>query len=186
MVKYDNIAGKTFGKLTAIKPMVKYSDGKKRTLWVFQCVCGELTERPAHKVVGGWVTSCGCAATSADKKYVGEQSVAYNIYYVSYSDGDLSFDNFLELVKQNCYYCGLEPSNCRANRKNASGKKITFIYNGLDRLDNNFPHNLDNVVPCCANCNQMKSFRNIEVFLKQIEAIYAHRIVKYGENNGIV
>ena len=79
---------------------------------------------------------------------------------------DLSDDEVLELFHNNCYYCGTPPSNKR------NGYNGTFVYNGLDRIDNALGYNILNVVSCCWICNRMKSSLSEEDFIEHIERIY--------------
>lgn len=51
----------------------------------------------------------------------------------------LTESQYIELIQQNCYYCGL---------KNSSEAGV-----GLDRLDNNVGYIKSNVVSCCTECN---------------------------------
>ena len=51
-------------------------------------------------------------------------------------------------------------------------KLAEWKYNGLDRVDSLLPHNKDNVVPCCARCNRMKSDMSFDDFLKRISDIF--------------
>jgi len=44
----------------------------------------------------------------------------------------LTNEQFLGLSKQDCFYCGAEPSNVM-QQKGSFGK---FVYNGVDRMDN--------------------------------------------------
>jgi hypothetical protein len=103
--------------------------------------------------------------------------------YRNYKDGDLSFDNFVELTQQNCFYCGAVPGNCYnvyfkkigEARKNISPERISngyFTYNGLDRVDSSKPHNIDNVVPCCHPCNWSKSNRTQQEFFDWIVKVF--------------
>ena len=60
----------------------------------------------------------------------------------------------LELFKLNCYYCDeLE------------------IINGIDRIDSTKNYDQNNVVPCCTQCNIMKSTYNQELFLQICEHV---------------
>jgi 5-methylcytosine-specific restriction endonuclease McrA len=99
------------------------------------------------------------------------------IYNRTYADGDLNLLEFYSLSQENCFYCGSLPGNIfnRAlYRKNASEnsiKKGGFIYNGLDRIDSNLPHNKNNVVPCCKYCNFAKSNLSLEEFYNWIKRI---------------
>lgn len=54
----------------------------------------------------------------------------------------IGFNDYAELIQRNCFYCdGPLPAT-----------KV-----GLDRLDNMKGYSLNNVVPCCRYCNQMRS-----------------------------
>ena len=53
----------------------------------------------------------------------------------------VGFDQYSEIIKENCYYCGVE-------------NKGTGY--GLDRLKPSSDYTLDNVVSCCPPCNQIK------------------------------
>ena len=55
----------------------------------------------------------------------------------------LSEIEYLQLIIEPCYYCGLE---------NTSVAGV-----GLDRLDNSIGYILKNVVSCCTECNRAKS-----------------------------
>lgn len=100
-----------------------------------------------------------------------------------YNDGDLTFDQWYELSQQNCYYCGRCPStkanrfiDCPSHRDAASeyAKKYgTFIYNGVDRI-NNMEHHIDECVPCCQTCNMAKGTMPIKAFKAWIIKVYEH------------
>lgn len=175
MVKYTDIAGKTFNKLTAIEPIkVPSSKGGICTWWIFQCQCGGRIQQPPSRVAWGQVKSCGCSKYKGH--YKGLESLIQQIFKY-YSDGNLTIDQFKNFSSKNCYYCGSLPSNCRS-RKNRDGKVLySFSYNGLDRLDSSKPHHFDNVVPCCRLCNRLKSDLHIDDFLRRIELIYNYRVV---------
>ena len=67
--------------------------------------------------------------------------------------------------KANCHYCGKPP--------NKSHRKCdTFLYNGLDRVDNSIGYIASNVVPCCYICNKMKGELPVEVFLEHLNNIF--------------
>ena len=54
-------------------------------------------------------------------------------------------------------------------------KRIEFgryIYNGVDRKDNNLGYTIDNCVPCCHRCNSMKSNLSYQNFIQHISNIY--------------
>lgn len=97
-------------------------------------------------------------------------------------------DKFLELSQLPCHYCGDPPSN-RFNKYLTKDGKLTnlevseewaqqayFDYNGLDHVDSSLPHNEDNVVPCCIDCNRAKHNMSLKKFLKWIEKVYNYTI----------
>lgn len=178
----------------------------RRVYWNVECDCG------TKKIIraGGQVKSCGCALKEAntgrrlghkqitDENFIKNSilSVQKSVYKI-YSDGDLSFEDFLIICQKKCFYCNKPPSNKsnvylkkdgtyrKRKRKNKKGKeyssqmsyrenldKCYFIYNGLDRIDQKKNHNKDNIVPCCSTCNYMKRDMSRDVFLKKIEEIY--------------
>lgn len=57
----------------------------------------------------------------------------------------LEMEKYLELRKQNCYYC---------NEKNLSMGGV-----GLDRIDNDKGYIDGNVLPCCKDCNRTRGDR---------------------------
>lgn len=167
MAKPIDITGQKFHQLTALK-LVGFHDnpnGKKDAIWLFRCDCGNEIEVRA-KLVKDRVSkkSCGCHVRR------GPTQVAYTIWYAHYHDGDLPFERFMALCSSPCTWCGSPPATTRTIKKNS------WTYNGLDRLDNNEPHNEDNCVPCCAPCNYLRNKRTVPEFLTQVQAIYLHSL----------
>jgi len=62
----------------------------------------------------------------------------------------MEFQQFEGLWQKPCYYCGAE---------------IKTI--GLDRVDNDGPYHIDNVVPCCWPCNESKRTLPLEEWLER-------------------
>lgn len=161
--RFKDITGQRFGKLV----VVSYAGtiGRQRATWLCQCDCGK------EKVIAGEclkrtkspTRSCGCLR--ANDKH-GWEIPAYKAYRSSYNDGDLSYEEFVELSQMPCFYCGDLPANCLV----VHGQK--FIYNGLDRIFQTRPHNKDNVIPACWICNDRKSNWDRREFLNWIRNIY--------------
>ena len=82
--------------------------------------------------------------------------------YIHYKSGakqrglefSLTLEQFELFWKKPCYYCGGE---------------IETI--GLDRVDNNIGYTMDNIVPCCITCNNMKRDLTQEKFISQCKQI---------------
>ena len=71
---------------------------------------------------------------------------------------NMSIEDFNELWQKDCNYCGSE---------------IKYI--GVDRVDSSKPYELDNVVPCCSRCNEMKMAETKEDWIKQMKQILKHQ-----------
>lgn len=54
----EDVTGKQFGKLTAIKYL--YSDKEGHAVWLFSCACGGTIEAKLRYVKEGDLKSCGC------------------------------------------------------------------------------------------------------------------------------
>lgn len=83
-----------------------------------------------------------------------------SIKYRRNKEVDIDFNDYKSLVLKNCEYC------------DADYKTHSSGLNGLDRIDSNKGYLLDNVVPCCYDCNIMKSDMKKDEFFKHIEKIY--------------
>lgn len=90
----------------------------------------------------------------------------------------LSLQQFKNITKKNCFYCGVKPLHkCISTSKRtteATKRYGTYLYNGVDRLDNTKGYTINNSVPCCGNCNRAKHFLTKEQFLCMIKKIYEH------------
>jgi hypothetical protein len=82
----------------------------------------------------------------------------------------LTKSEWLKLVKENCFYCGVGPGNkCKAPIKR--GGIGDFIYQGIDRVVNSSGYAADNVVPCCKLCNSMKADFTLSTFIEHVDTI---------------
>ena len=68
----------------------------------------------------------------------------------------ITFDVFCELVNYPCYYCDYF-------------KEGSII--GIDRINNDIGYIKENIVPCCENCNYMKSFYHPLFFIQKCKII---------------
>lgn len=169
--RYD-LSGRKFGKLTVIK-----STGKTKwhsVIWECLCDCGNTINIPSRNLLTNNTTSCGCNF----KLPIG--IAAFNRLLFSYKKSaekrgykfKLSDSEFYELTQQNCYYCNKEPSQIYE----IPGANGNFIYNGIDRIDNELGYDLNNCVSCCKWCNRAKDTMSYDEFLNHILKIYEHRI----------
>lgn len=176
-----DLTDKLFGYLKVIK--YSYTENK-RAYWECICVCGTLKIIRGSHLSAGKIISCGCKTneilSNKNRKLDPKIASARKIYLSNYNDGDLSFEDFMNLTKLPCNYCGHLPDNIY-NRflKSTTVEKVIaagdFIYNGLDRLDPFKPHDLNNVITCCSICNYAKlqmSISEFKMWLLQISSNY--------------
>jgi hypothetical protein len=81
---------------------------------------------------------------------------------------EITPDEFADLIKKDCHYCGLPPSN-PTKWKTSGG----FLYNGIDRVDNSQGYVSGNLVAACKHCNSMKSRMTTGEFLAHVGRISA-------------
>lgn len=71
----------------------------------------------------------------------------------------LDLDTYSKLTESPCAYCGSKGSN-----------ELTYLgmkwrWNGLDRIDNDFGYEVDNVLPCCSFCNSIRGPMKFETWV---------------------
>ena len=84
---------------------------------------------------------------------------------------NLSESQFRNLTSGRCHYCNEEPKQIS---KNDSDWGI-YVYNGIDRKDNNLGYCIKNALSCCSRCNIMKRAIPYEEFIEHLDKIAAHR-----------
>ena len=103
------------------------------------------------------------------------------VFYNYKPDSNLDIEEFYYISQMPCFYCGNLPNNAfnRAKTDKKSSKKAKelgrFIYNGVDRIDSNLPHNKENVVPCCKYCNFAKGNITLEEFQEWMRRVKSYQ-----------
>ena len=190
-IKAEKSLDQRFGKLVVLEILTadKFHNKKVRCV----CDCGNEKIALLARLRKGDTQSCGCLKIeNANKQLVkacernpllkgkSEPRLATaKTVYRRYSDGNLTFKDFMELSQLNCFYCGAAPAN-KTNyyikKKSRYSKERQslgyFVYNGLDRVDNGGKHDLDNVVPCCLPCNKAKLARSQKDFFEWINKVH--------------
>jgi len=171
--------------------IIGYSSTKdNRSHWYCLCRCGNYFETMGKSLKSGNTKSCGCS----QKKHIGDFNrlkpgesafnKIYNTYLARAIKKNLEFtiskEDFKKLTKQDCFYCGIEP--LQESYANKNYNKTNYIYNGVDRIDNNLGYTENNSVPCCKHCNTMKMSLSVEDFLNRVKNIY-ERLILDGSNN---
>jgi hypothetical protein len=171
-----NLVGKRFGKSTVLTKQTSHQMG--RSDWLCQCECGGTCVVNISKLMCGIRKSCGCERKPCPKR-LSDAEAAINKIWHSYLGNarhkaisfELDRDTFARLLTGNCYYCGLLPSK----RVRLTHRTCNFLWNGIDRLNNDRGYEPDNVVSCCSVCNFRKGTTSSDEFLAWIASVARHR-----------
>ena len=175
-----DLVGKKFGKLTGIR--FDHQGNGGLAFFEFLCDCGTVKILCGTEVSNGRTLSCGCYRQEVNtrlKLLPGE--AAAHMLYKSYQYGaksrGLEFTlekmEFLKLTKLRCKYCGSIPEKVY---KGTGRKCSPYVYNGIDRIDNNIGYITTNVCPCCEICNQAKHAMPLDKFLKWIKRLVEFQV----------
>jgi len=164
--------GKIFGQLTVIREVNKQSN---RKMWECHCICGKIIPSICgHDLRSGHTTSCGCAKRSDNP----QKTTIGKIFRSDYADGNLLLDDFYTLSQLSCSYCGISPSNLRKyswkSRPDHYNGGGDFLFNGLDRINNDLPHNLENVITSCCQCNRSRGKNTLDDFITHMQKLYSN------------
>jgi hypothetical protein len=185
MSKLIDITGQKFGRLTVIRR--EPNDKWENTRWLCKCSCGKSKIILVTSLTSGATKSCGCL----QKEIIGNirrlksglstiRAIINNYKGGARSRGynfNLTEKQFIELTQKDCFYCGTKP-NTIAKWGHCYGE---YIYNGLDRIENNKGYTIDNVVPCCFVCNRAKDTMTLQEFQNWIKKVYSKTFTKKGE-----
>ena len=184
--------GERYGQLviTAVPETNKRSGHWVRHVEVL-CDCGnkKLVQATNLRRTGSRATgSCGC-------RYFGRKphrslpigEAAFRTLFRSYVGNaknrgysfDLDEERFRKLITDTCSYCGCAPEAV-VNTRSGYG---SFLYNGLDRVNNDLGYVEGNVVACCKLCNLAKKDLDLPVFLAWIARVHAHSVQRSDSEN---
>lgn len=161
-----DLDGKRFGKLVATNQLKRRND---RTLRLCMCDCGNEQWVLTYSLLHNHTRSCGCARSLAHGR------AARNSLLLDYQHGArkrdldwlLSDEDFDRLTQGMCHYCGRAPRSIKS-KKPYNGD---YLYNGIDRVDNDLGYTTDNAVTCCCICNNAKKDLSVEEFMEWIRDI---------------
>lgn len=106
-----------------------------------------------------------------DKCFNNSKSTNYKHYALNAARRKIEFNldkkTFLYLIHHNCYLCGKKTDDEHQN--------------GIDRVDNNKGYILENVQPCCGNCNFIKNKFSLETIFDKFKKILIQK--KFEVNN---
>jgi len=186
MSKLIDLTGKKFGRLTVIRR--SYPNKKGQPMWLCKCDCGTEKIISGNRLKVGDAKSCGCLRKEApnNKKRLNlglanMRSIMRGCKRKAKKQGldyKLTEEQYRAITQKDCYYCGAKPNNISKNE----GRYGVYIYNGIDRVDNNKGYTMDNIVPCCKRCNYAKKNHTLQEFKDWIKRIYDN-INKKGDKN---
>lgn len=186
-----DVTGERYGRLVAIEYVETVrvgTQGQVKAIWKFMCDCGAVVNRKLNQVRKGDTTSCGCRQREIMRNGIYRITLApgeasFNGLYAHYKKSarersmgwDLDVVSFRALTKQNCYYCGIVPSQSHLTQASVNG---SYLYTGVDRVDNTRGYEPGNVVPCCSVCNRAKHTMSQEEFLAWVQRISSYQAAR--------
>lgn len=182
MAKLKDKTGKIYGRWTVLSFGHYHYEpsGTKIPYWQCQCECGTIREVNGANLTKGKSISCGCynreivsSRESPVKRPYGEAS--RHQLFLAYKQGakkrnlDFQIDEnfFADITSRNCYYCGSPPSN----ENKIAGLNGNYIFNGIDRVNNDIGYLKGNCVPACKICNYAKHSLGKDDFLLWIKQL---------------
>jgi len=158
------LPGEKFGKLTVIE------FSKEHKQYRCSCACGGETLARSWALRSGRHQSCSCGNRIPRPKQqlpnnLGPKKELYRKYEAQAKRRGIAFELtvklFSNLIERDCHYCGVEPNTKRVMYKRKSVER-TFVYNGVDRVDNKNGYTVENCVTCCSICNNSKATLTID------------------------
>jgi hypothetical protein len=175
------MGGRVIGRLTVTS---LHGSVGGRLHWNCECDCGTTTVVSGKSLRRKDTRSCGCLARESARRsrrkpkgYSGA-TLLYGQYKASAVSRDLEFDLdrgvFEELTSSDCEYCGASPTRVRADNNSkltVVGKSHSaYVFNGIDRQNNDEGYTVSNCVPCCKTCNWMKRTMNSIEFVEHCKS----------------
>jgi len=166
--------GTRFGKLVVLRQIGSQC--------VCRCDCDATKEIvvETNKLRFEHTQSCGCRRSEvcremAENKLLPPGETAFNSLYAQYRGQafsrnltfDLDAETFRALTKQPCAYCGAPPGQIKIS----PGALGSYLYSGVDRINNAFGYTSGNVQPCCGVCNCAKADRSEPDFLTWVRLL---------------
>ena len=191
--KQLDLIGMRYNMLMVVKKLPSKVCGDKskyykKRMWLCKCDCGNMTEANTGSLTCDKKKSCGCltstksAENSIKSRYkIAKQDAGYRSVYSSYKlnaksrgfDFNIDFDYAVSIMKSDCHYCGIEPSNTYMK------SYYNATYNGIDRVDNTKGYEMDNIVSCCKMCNIAKNNNTEEYFLQWVKRLSEYQRLKH-------
>jgi hypothetical protein len=168
--------GDRFNRLT----IDSWDKSKKRYKCI--CDCGKITYVASYQLKKGYSRSCGCLGRqlTSQRNYKPDNASAKNTLYLKYKKNAeargheflLTPEDVVKLTAGKCHYCDQPPSMKLIETKRYRHAESTFVYNGIDRVNNSVGYTVENSVSCCKLCNLSKRDLPIEIWLDWIDRVH--------------
>jgi len=171
--------GTKINRLTILK--LDHIDKRWRRWYLCRCDCGVEKVIQGSSITSGNTKSCGCLGTEIRRtRRVSKNHSEVTATILGYKRHaktrgikfELTREEVIDIIFKKCYYCGCEPSNLKVTKNSIDGG---LYYNGLDRVDSHKNYTVDNVVPCCHQCNRAKNNMSKKDFLNWIKSVYEYQ-----------
>lgn len=178
--QYKTFLGQKFSMLTTISE--DYKD--HRGFWVVDCDCECGTKSKPIRLpmlFNHDVISCNCFGEK--RMFVDDPWASiFKVWKAKIANAGkhevtISFEEWKNIVQQNCYLCGQKP-NQNLDRLVCDLKK-----NGIDRVDSSKGYISGNCKPCCKDHNYMKLNKSLEKFMELCHSAIIHQIKEKIKNN---
>lgn len=169
----------------------KTEQGKNLWRWECKCDCGTIFECREDRIESRYgchsCTNQKSSTETALKKKNGIEHVGLkNRLLKEYRTGatkrnlefNLTFDQFINLMEQDCVYCGAKPKVYPYQIQYMQLYLGHWAHNGIDRVDSSKGYTLENCVPCCKECNYAKHEMSVDEYKQFIIRSYNHLILK--------
>lgn len=174
-MKLVDIVGNRYGRLI----VEKFSHAQKGfKYWKCRCDCGNFVNVTSSSLLTGNTKSCGCLRAELLRKrtlkYENREYASFLHLYNAYRRGakrrgitfSLTVEDFIELCKEDCVYCGASPEK----REYWNGR-VSIESSGVDRINNNIGYIKENCVTCCTWCNFAKRELSMKDFINHCKKV---------------
>jgi hypothetical protein len=156
--------------------------GKKILAWDYEqprhkkykmeCMKCGFIQQTSIKSFNNTCKHCG----NSETRYTTKEKQLWNRYKSRANHSKIPFsisvEEFSVICGQECFYCGIEPSQI-INLKRFTNNVL--IYNGVDRKEDSLGYVPGNCVACCWKCNQAKKNYGLSEF-KNMVKIWSNRM----------
>lgn len=182
MSKRDNLTGRVYGDLEVLR-----YDGYRnnRTYWITRCKCGREAPVSSTSMKSGSVKSClPCSGRKHQQTTLNRAYLSHKRSALDRGMEPLPRSEWDRIIVQKCHYCGKrETRNAIKSVRNSNPRlkvavKDDYLWDvqmvGVDRKDPSKEYSVDNCLPCCSLCNQIKMDLTYDEFKTHIAEIYTH------------